>query len=172
MKSRRELAADGDDRLISTGEAAEILGVSRQHVANLCSSGLLPYSLVGSHRRVRRADVEQLAVGKSRMTRDQTASLLFGAAIAGKVLADPERTRALARENLRKMHDRATRTSAREWLKEWDDIVDGPLTGLITVLTSPSPRSRELRQNNPFAGVLSQSERERILTLARTANTR
>jgi len=46
--------------LMSTGEAARLLGCSRQHVVDLCVRGVLPFVSVGSHRRVRRTDVTGL----------------------------------------------------------------------------------------------------------------
>jgi excisionase family DNA binding protein len=38
--------------LLSTGEVAGLLGVSRQHVVDLCDRGDLIFVRVGSHRRV------------------------------------------------------------------------------------------------------------------------
>ncbi|HET7463548.1 MAG TPA: helix-turn-helix domain-containing protein [Longimicrobium sp.] len=42
---------------ISTGAAAELLGVSRPHVAKLVDTGVLPGRKVNRHRRVRLSDV-------------------------------------------------------------------------------------------------------------------
>lgn len=48
--------------LIRTGEAAQILGCSRQHVVDLCNEGKLPVKREGgSHRYIRRSDVLALA---------------------------------------------------------------------------------------------------------------
>ena len=38
--------------MLRTGEAARRLGVSRQHVVDLCNQGRLPYITVGAHRRI------------------------------------------------------------------------------------------------------------------------
>lgn len=157
---------------LSTGEAADLLGVSRQHVVNLCKSGMLRYVLVGTHRRVRRVDVEAIAASGSRTTRDKSRSLLLGHAIAGRVAIDPVGSRALARSNLARMQANVTRGSTRKWLHEWERLLNGPLVDLLTALTSPSPRSAELRQNSPFAGLLSENERERVLANARDAGAR
>ena len=96
------------------------------------------------------------------LTGDQLRSLLFGYAVAGRVVADPVGTLALARENLRRMRENAARGAALRWFDEWERLLDGPLLELLEALTSPSPLSRELRQNTPFAGVLSEDERHRV----------
>jgi hypothetical protein len=101
--------------------------------------------------------------GEDRLTREQVRSLLRAHLVAGHVVADPDGTRALARENLRRT--RAVDPRAAVWLDQldqWAALLDGPLLDLLTALTSPSPRSRELRQNMPFAGVLSEEERQRV----------
>jgi excisionase family DNA binding protein len=165
----QRLSEDGGEELLSTGEVASLLGVSRQHVVDLCEAGNLPYSWVGKHRRIRRRDAEHIAAGNHRATRDQVRSLLLAYAIAGRVVADPERSRALARENLRTMRESSARGATQVWIREWERLLDGPLTDLLAALTSPAPRSRELRQNNPFAGVLSDEERRQVLQTARSA---
>jgi excisionase family DNA binding protein len=65
-------------KLVTTGQAASILGSSRQHVVDLCDSGQLGYSSVGTHRRVRLVDVLRLKEGEEtagKLTRDQVRSL-------------------------------------------------------------------------------------------------
>lgn len=160
------LAHEGGDDLLSTGEVAAMLGVSRQHVVDLCDAGLLPFFRIGTHRRIRRIDAEGAIAGSTRPTRDQVRSLLLAHAIAGRIVLDPNGTRVLARSNLRRMRESAARGAAVIWLKEWERLLDGPLLALLDALTSPSPRSRELRQNNPFAGVLTDEERAQVLSAA------
>lgn len=164
--------ADTGEELLTTGEAAALLGVSRQQVVDLCTEGQLPHSWAGKHRRLRRRDVETLAEGNRRMTRDQVRSLLLAHAVAGHVATDPDGTRAMARANLRRMLEATPRGGARVWLQEWARLLDGPLVDLLATLTSPTPRSRELRQNSPFAGVLSDTERLAVLATAREAGRR
>ncbi|CAB4925228.1 unannotated protein [freshwater metagenome] len=165
-------AEDTGSELLTTGEAAALLGVSRQQVVDLCDEGQLPHSWAGKHRRLLRQDVETLALGNRRMTRDQTRSMLLAHAIAGRVAVDPEGSRTVARENLQRMLAAAPRGGARVWLQEWERLLDGSLIGLLSALTSPTPRSRELRQNNPFAGVLSEEERTAVLAASRDAGRR
>jgi hypothetical protein len=42
-------------------------------------------------------------------------------------------------------------------------VLDGPPEGVVAVLTGEDERATRLRQSNPFAGVLSQQERNAIL---------
>lgn len=150
------------DDLLTTGEAARLLNSSRQHVVDLCNRGDLPFVSVGTHRRVRRADVESVQDRTLRMTRDQRRSLWLAFAVAGQIAADPDTARSLARSNLERMRG-AVRGQAVSWLEEWERLLDGPVEELLTALTSRSPHSRDLRQNSPFAGLLSEAQRTDVL---------
>lgn len=156
------IEAEADD-LLTTGEAAVILGTSRQHVVNLCNSGDLPFTTVGRHRRVSRHDVEALRTRTQRLTRDQLRTLWLSHAVAGHLVRDPERVVAHARRNVDKLLGSSARGSAKVWLHEWSQLLDGPIEGVLEALTSRSPRSRELRQNSPFAGILTERERHEVL---------
>jgi len=150
------------NELLTTGEAAKLLNSSRQHVVDLCERGDLPFVTIGTHRRIRRSDVEAHRTRTSRMSRDQRRSLWLAHAVAGEIANDPERTRQLALDNLAQLRTRA-RGQAVRWLDEWERLLHGPLIKLLTQLTSPSPKGRELRQNTPFAGVLDQEKRSQVL---------
>jgi excisionase family DNA binding protein len=153
----------GTDDLITTGEAAKLLGTSRQHVVDLCDRGDLAFSTVGTHRRVSRADLEVLSTRTRRLTRDQLRSLWLSQAIAGRLVRDPDRVLELGRRNLAHLRSVHTRGQGARWLAEWDRILNGPVGLVLETLTSPTPRARELRQNSPFAGVLTEKERLQIL---------
>ena len=155
------LAATGED-LLTTGEAARLLNSSRQHVVDLCDRGDLPYTTVGTHRRVRRSDVEALRTRTRRLSRDQQRSLWLAYATAGRIVSDPDATLVQARRSLERMRA-AGRGQARRWLDECARLLDGPVDELLEALTGTSPCSRELRQNSPFAGVLTAAERDRVL---------
>ena len=151
-----------EEELLTTGEAAQILNSSRQHVVDLCNRGDLPYVTVGTHRRIRRSDVEALADRTLRLTRDQRRSLWLSYGVAGKVVANPDETRTVALGNLERMRARA-RGRALSWLDEWQRLLGGSVPDLLSAMTSRSPYGRELRQNTPFAGVLSDEERTALL---------
>lgn len=152
-------SAENDD-LLTTGEVAKLLGVSRQHVVDMCDRGDIPFVTVGTHRRIRRSDVLQAQARTNRLNRDQLRSLWLNHAVAGRVVEDPEKALRLARQNL-EVH-RQSRRSDR-WTGEWVKLVEGPIERVLLALTSPTPLNRELRQNSPFAGLLSEDERARVL---------
>ena len=154
------------DQLLTTGEAAKLLGISRQRVVELCMSGDLPYSTVGTHRRVRRSDVDQLRDVRQRMTRDQRRSLMLGHLVAAKLITEPVETLKAGRINLERMRSSSPRGSARIWLDEWHALLSGPPARVLEALTSRSQRARELRQNSPFAGVLTDEERALAAAMA------
>jgi len=52
--------------------------------------------------------------------------------------------------------------SAEPCFTEWDDRLDGPLTGVIEMLVSRNQHARDIRQVSPFAGVLSDEERRAV----------
>ncbi len=139
-----------------------MLNCSRQHVVDLCNRGELPFTTVGKHRRVRRGDIDAIRTRTQRMTRDQKRSLWLAYALAGQIVTDPVRALRIARQNLDRMR-RTSRGRTRKWLEEWERLLDGSLETLLGVLTSHSPRARELRQNSPFAGVLGEDVREQVL---------
>ncbi len=150
------------DELLTTGEAARLLNSSRQHVVDLCNRGDLPYFTTGTHRRVRHGDVEAIRSRTAHMSRDQRRSLWLAHAVAGRIVDDPERARALAATNLKRMSASA-RGSAARWMREWEALLEGPIEQLVQDYTSPSPHGRELRQNAPFAGLVPDNERVSVL---------
>ena len=148
---------------LSTGEAAKLLNSSRQHVVDLCTKGLLNFTTVGKHRRVRRGDIEALRQRTERLTTDQQRSLWLAYAVSGRIVADPDGARMVARDNLAKMES-VTRGSAAQWLHEWEKLLSGPLDVMLGAYTSRDLKGRELRQNSPFGGLLSDEERTTVLS--------
>ena len=154
------------DDLLTTGEAAAILGTSATHVVKLCDRGQLPCTLTGTHRRIRRADVEALRMrgagtGAGPMTTDQVRSLWLARAVAGRIAQNPDRAIRHGRERLSFLLSRDQ--DGRPWLLRWQQILDqGPET-IMRVLTSTDPDARELRANSPFGGLLSEAERRRVI---------
>lgn len=151
-----------DDDLLTTGEAAKVLNCTRQHVVDLCERGDLPFTTVGRHRRISRANVESLKTRTDRLSRDERRSLWLAYVVAGKIAVEPDRTIADALGHLNEMRPNA-RGQAKKWLDEWDRLLRGSVDRILAALIDRSLRGRELRQNSPFAGALTEQLRRKAL---------
>lgn len=151
--------------LLTTGEAAALLGCSRQHVTDLCRSGALPFRTIGTHRRIVRSDLERFAArgrqgGPPDIIRQRLRSLWLHRAVAGRLAADPEGVLTIARANLARA--RSIHAHGGPWIDAWASLLDDP-ERVMEYLTAIDARSDELRQNSPFAGVLDDTERSRVM---------
>lgn len=155
--------ATKSDGLLTTGRAAEILNVSRQQVVNLCEQGRLPFVMVGKHRRVDSEAVNALLRPKPRLTRDQLKSLWLHQAVAGLLVTDPDAVLGKASENLDRLLTQHQGTMTESWLTRWREVLSQGPGAVLKMLTSETPEAVELRQNSPFAGVLSQTQRQQVL---------
>ena len=151
-----------DGELLTTGEAAKVLNCTRQHVVDLCERGDLPFTTVGTHRRISRENVEALKTRTDRLSRDERRSLWLAYVVAGRIATEPEGTIGNALDQLERMRANA-RGQAKEWIDEWERLLNGPVDRLLAALTDRSLRGRELRQNSPFAGAVPEDERQRAL---------
>jgi hypothetical protein len=80
--------------------------------------------------------------------------------------------RALARRLRRSMVDEALhriwtwRAEGKidpHYADEWERLLRGPVADVRAAITADSPAGRDLRQNSPFAGMLSEAERRKVL---------
>lgn len=152
--------------MIRTGDAARILGSSRQHVVDLCNQGLLSVERTPTQRRLRRSEVEAFARRASsspQLTRDQLQSLWLHGAVAGHLAIDPAGTMARAQKNLDHLRQVHSSAMSNRWLDAWQAAVDSGPDAVLEILTSRSPLATDLRQNSPFAGVLAEDERSSVL---------
>jgi hypothetical protein len=88
-------------------------------------------------------------------------SRAFGEALAVHIRENPELVLRAKETLLRWMQTCSDRSKST--LSEWLEILNGPLDGVLWVLTSTDQRATRLRSSNPFAGVLPNDERVRIL---------
>jgi excisionase family DNA binding protein len=158
---------DMEKTMLTTAEAAEILGVSRQHVVNLSNRGEIASIKIGAHRRIPLSEVERLQ-GRNALTPEREKSLRLHQALIGDLLENPDAVISKARENIARWlpQQRPDGMSAR-YLREWQHILDSGLDGILDALTATDEKSYELRENSPFAGVLSQERRNKVLKTLR-----
>ena len=95
----------------------------------------------------------------SALDRAAARSLALHRAVARRLGDDPDAVLAVARRNLATMRSVHADGSADRGLDGWATLLDGPVTEIVRALTDESESAHELRQNTPFAGVLSASER-------------
>jgi len=153
--------------MLKTGEVAEMLGVSRQHVVNLSDRGELAAIKVGAHRRIPRSEVERLR-GRTGLTPEREKSLRLHQALIGDLLVDPEMVIGKARGNIaRWLPQQRSDGMTAQYLREWEKILNSGLNRIVEALTSTDEKSSELRENSPFAGVLSQERRAKVLKTLR-----
>jgi excisionase family DNA binding protein len=148
--------------MLKTSAVAHMLGVSRQHVVDMCNRGELHCVRVGTHRRISRSEVERL-IG-SGLRREEEQSLWLHYALLAPLLTEPEAVISKARENLLRWSDKHRRDGmAMAYFAKWERVLDDGLDAIIHALISRSQDATDLRQNSPFAGVLSDETRQRVL---------
>ncbi|WP_332642188.1 helix-turn-helix domain-containing protein [Aeromicrobium sp.] len=152
--------------MLTTGEAAEILGVSRQHVVNLSNRGEITSTKVGAHRRIPLSEVQRLQ--RPGLTPEREKSLRLHQALIGDLLEDPDAVIGKARENIaRWLPQQRPDGMSAIYLREWERILDSGIDQIIDAFTATDEKSYELRENSPFAGVLSQERRVKVLRTIR-----
>lgn len=98
------------------------------------------------------------------LTREQEKSLWLHRAVLARMSADPHGVLDTAAGNIaawlpRHREDGATANA----LRRWQHLVDDGVDAVVPVLTGTDNASIDLRQNSPFAGVLTEKERRRVL---------
>lgn len=98
-----------------------------------------------------------------RLSGPEVRTLEMHRAIATKIESDAESVREHARRNLKVLRAADTGGNAGPYLNAWEDLISGPVTRLVTVMTSTDQAARDLRQASPFAGVLTDEERLEVI---------
>ena len=52
----------------------------------------------------------------------------------------------------------------RQWLQRWRGVLEGGEQAVLSVLLGSTDLDVEMRQNSPFAAVLSEQERHQVLS--------
>ena len=144
---------------LTQAELAEAAGTSQPTIAAY-EAGRKSPTLRTLHRLAEVAGFEATIGFHQPMTREERRSLHLHRAIARRLERSPKSVLARARETLSRMREKHPEVEAL--FREWEVILNRPVSELLPALTDPSPRSRELRQVTPFAGVLTAKERTEV----------
>ncbi len=161
-------------RLLTTTEAARLLGASRQTIVSMCDVGDLPYTQVGTHRRIDPDLVQALRERTRRKPVAARRSLWLAHAAAGVLVQDPERSLEMARQSLQAMFNAGPRGMSKQWLQRWQKLLEGPIEPILETLTGDTVEHDEMRQHSPLTAVLSPQQRQAVLDafIARRSNVR
>ena len=114
-------------------------------------------------RRGRRGSIDELELSDRR-------SLAFGLLLAKRLVVEPEVVRRRAQANLDRLRRVHSDGSADRYLDRWEKLLSGPVEAVLGVLTSLDEDSIDLRHTAPFAGMLTEAERQSVIrTTRRTA---
>jgi len=144
---------------LTQSELAEAAGTSQPTIAAY-EAGRKSPTLRTLRRLAEVVGLEATIAFHRPMTREERRSLHLHRAIARRLERSPEQVLARARDTLSLM--RENHPEAEELFREWEVILNRPVSELLPALTDPSPRGRELRQVTPFAGVLTAEERTEV----------
>lgn len=153
-----------EQELLTTGDVASRLGVSRQQVVNMCDRGEIEHVFVGRHRRIPDREVRRILGTGRKLTREQERSLWMHRALMTPLMTSPDEALDRARANIKRWRSehRSDGMTVR-YLDEWERILDEGLAAVLDTLLSTTPEACELRQNTPFAGVLDDATRVQVL---------
>lgn len=102
--------------------------------------------------------------GENSLTYEKLKSLYLHKAVINELRKDEESVIRIARENIEAWRDnhRADGMSVK-YLDEWSKVLDEGTAHITEVLRGVDEYSCDLRQNTPFAGVLSEEQRLEVL---------
>jgi hypothetical protein len=87
-------------------------------------------------------------------------SIEFGKAICKKLQNNPDLIQ-IPINNIQRWEQREGWTDPA--LQEWKTLLNGPRERIYKILTGTDSESQRIRSSNPFAGVLTQEERNQIM---------
>lgn len=137
-----------------------MLGCSRQHVVDLCDRGELPSTRSGTHRRIPLAALRSTPAS---LTPDQRRSLWYHLAVSARLVAEPDRIIRDAQERIGVWLAKDSRRRSHPWLNEWRAVLEQGPDAVLEAMTSTDQHACDLRQSTPFAGILSEGERRRLI---------
>jgi len=121
---------------------------------------ILEPKLTAGHARAERLRPEQLLKseeGRSGHGRSERRSLAYHRALS-KQLRRPMVDEAL--HVIWKWRDQGKLDE--RYARQWEDVLQQPVSEVRKAISTDSPFARDLRQNSPFAGMLTEAERRKI----------
>lgn len=110
-------------------------------------------------------DLTQAALADAEY-RHERVSIQLCAAVARRLVTDPNTVLSVVERNLH-AKEAHTRGSANDDLDEWANLLGGGhFAEIVRTMLAPDFRGYEMRKSAPFAGVLSQEEREAAIAEA------
>lgn len=140
-------------------ELAENMGVAPSTVTRMEQSERDGRIQLGTLRRALSVMGRSPRVEVVNDRREERVAMELHRELAGKLRDDPQRVLEVAPKNLGRLRTRLTSPISRTWVNRWSELIDSPVDRLITGMLADTPEGRELRQNSPFAGALTQDER-------------
>lgn len=139
--------------LVDLKEAVEVERLAgRRHV--------LEGAIAATRERAERLP-RNLAAARERSREDQELSDVRGLAYHRAVARRLDRPTAdMALALVR--HWKSKGSIDPRYAEVWERLLEGPLSGVRKVLEDEGAEARDLRQNSPFAGILSEAERRAI----------
>lgn len=102
--------------------------------------------------------------GAKARARRERRSLAVAAVLASAVTRDFTRAKQLATTNLKRSSSVVGTNRGQRWLDEWRTILDRGPAAVRESLLDTTSHGHNMRQMHPFAGLLSDAEREAALT--------
>lgn len=140
-------------------DLAENLGVAASTVTRMEQSERDGRIQLGTLRRALNVMGRSPRIEVINDRREERVAMELHRELARKLRRDPKRVLAVAPKNLDRLRARLTSPISKTWVNRWDQLIDGPVDVLITGMLADTPEGRELRQNSPFTGALTQDER-------------
>jgi len=101
--------------------------------------------------------------------REERVTMELHRALANKLKNDPKAALEVVPKNIDRLRTRLTSPIGQKWVDRWVELVHSPVDHLIAGMLADTPEGRELRQNSPFAGALTQDERRAAIERANQA---
>lgn len=140
-------------------ELAENMGVAPSTVTRMEQSEREDRIQLGTLKRALGVMGRRPRVEVINNRREERVTMELHRALAIKLQIDPQAVLGVVPDNLSRLRARLSSPIGQQWVNRWAELMDSPVDQLIQGMLEDTPEGRELRQNSPFAGALTQGER-------------